>query len=200
VARLQLNKSALSRQTKQLKTYEQFLPSLDLKRRQLMAERAKAVRALAKTEHELKELQAGIERELPMLSNQQVDLTDIAKIKRCEIDEENVVGTRLPRIAVFEIEMRPYGYMAKPHWVDRLALFLRQALELRVRVEVEQRRVKLLNRAVQVITQRVNLFEKVLIPKAREDIKRIKIYLSDLERAAVVNSKIAKRKRARETA
>lgn len=195
MARLQLNKSALSRQTKQLKTYEQFLPSLDLKRRQLMAERAKAVRTLAKTEHALTELQASIERELPMLSNQQIDLTDIAKIKRCEIDEENVVGTRLPRIAAFEIEMRPYGYMAKPHWVDRLALFLRQALELRVRVEVEQRRVKLLNRAVQVITQRVNLFEKVLIPKAREDIKRIKIYLSDLERAAVVNSKIAKRKR-----
>lgn len=42
------------------------------------------------------------------------------------------------------------------------------------------------------VTQRVNLFEKVLIPKAEENIRRITIFLSDQERAAVVRSKIAK--------
>ena len=46
------------------------------------------------------------------------------------------------------------------------------------------------------VTQRVNLFEKVLIPRTREQIRRIRIYLSDAERAAVVRSKIAKRKHA----
>jgi V/A-type H+-transporting ATPase subunit D len=46
------------------------------------------------------------------------------------------------------------------------------------------------------VTQRVNLFEKVLIPRARKSIQRIRVYLSDEERAAVVRSKIAKRKQA----
>jgi V/A-type H+-transporting ATPase subunit D len=53
--------------------------------------------------------------------------------------------------------------------------------------------------AVRRVTQRVNLFEKVLIPRARHDIARIRIFLSDLERSAVVTSKIAKAKRARDT-
>jgi V/A-type H+-transporting ATPase subunit D len=65
-----------------------------------------------------------------------------------------------------------------------------------VRVQVEQRRLALLEEAVKTITQRVNLFDKVLIPRARQNIKRIQIYLSDLQTAAVVRSKIAKRKRA----
>jgi V/A-type H+-transporting ATPase subunit D len=48
---------------------------------------------------------------------------------------------------------------------------------------------------VRRITQRVNLFEKVLIPRAKENIKRIQIGLGELERSAVVRSKIAKKKR-----
>ncbi len=51
---------------------------------------------------------------------------------------------------------------------------------------------------MRTVTQRVNLFDKVLIPQTRENIKRIRIALSDAERAAVVRSKIAKKKRAAE--
>ena len=63
---------------------------------------------------------------------------------------------------------------------------------------MQQRRGALLDAALRKVTQRVNLFEKVLIPRARDNIRRIRIYLGDAERAAVVRSKIAKRKRAAE--
>ena len=43
-------------------------------------------------------------------------------------------------------------------------------------------------------TQRVNLFEKVKIPECMENIRKIQIYLGDATTAAVVRSKIAKRK------
>ena len=47
--------------------------------------------------------------------------------------------------------------------------------------------------AVRRITQRVNLFEKILIPTAKHNIQRIQIFLGDAERSAVVRSKLAKR-------
>ena len=47
MARLQLSKSSLSKQTASLKTYKQFLPSLDLKRQELMAQRARVVQLLS---------------------------------------------------------------------------------------------------------------------------------------------------------
>ena len=48
--------------------------------------------------------------------------------------------------------------------------------------------------ALQKTTQRLNLFDKVLIPEAQENIRYIKIYLSDFERASVIQAKIAKGK------
>ena len=46
------------------------------------------------------------------------------------------------------------------------------------------------------ITQRVNLFEHVLIPTAQANIKKIRTALGEEEMQAVVRSKIAKRKKA----
>jgi V/A-type H+/Na+-transporting ATPase subunit D len=63
---------------------------------------------------------------------------------------------------------------------------------------VYRERIARMQGAVRRVTQRVNLFEKVLIPNAKRDIARIQIFLSDVERAAVVTSKIAKGKRAQE--
>ncbi len=194
MARLALNKASLSRQTQQLKTYERFLPSLDLKRKQLLAERAKAAAALARTKEALRPIDALIAEQLPMVSNAEVDLTDLVRVERVTLGDENVVGTHLPTLESVELEVRDYGFLGRPHWVDRVVRVLRETLELRIQMQVEQERLQLLEVAVRRITQRVNLFEKVLVPRTRESIRRIRIYLSDSERAAVVRAKIAKRK------
>ena len=198
MAKLQLSKSALAQEQKSLKSYQRFLPSLDLKRQQVMAERAKAVRALAETQRAIEELRKETGKKLPMLANRDVDLTDLAKLTSVTIGTENVVGTRLPVLEQIEVEVREYPYMGRPHWVDRTAEVLHEMLELRVRVQIEERRVAMLEEAVKTVTQRVNLFDKVLIPRAKQNIKRIQIYLSELQTAAVVRSKLSKRKSAAE--
>jgi len=196
MARLQLSKSSLSREQRNLATYQKFLPSLDLKRQQLMAERVKAERALAATRQAIETLKRQVGERLRMLSNRDVELTGLVKLTEVRLGSENVVGTRLPTLESIQVEVRPYALLGKPHWVDDVASVLHEMLELRVRVQVEERRVALLGAAVKTITQRVNLFDKVLIPDARKNIKKIKIFLADAEKAAVVRSKISKRKHA----
>lgn len=197
MARLALNKASQTRESKQLKTFERFLPSLDLKRRQLIAVRNEARLALAATQAEIESLQALAAKNIPMLANQKLDLQGLARVTGVELGEENLMGARLPLLLTVSVAIRPYGLLAKPHWVDLVAQYLKSTLELRIRAQVEARRLALLNDAVRVITQRVNLFDKVLIPRTKSNIKRIQIYLSDGERAAVVRAKIAKAKHAR---
>ncbi len=196
MARLQLNKSSLAREMEQLRTYERFLPSLDLKRQQLMAEKAKAVAAIAEMEAKVAGLAQKVGRDVPMLGNASVDLNGLVRLTDYQIGTENIVGTKLPILEKIEVEVRPYSPMAKPHWVDDVARLLHDMLEARLRVQVARQRVEALSKAVDVITQRLNLFDKVLIPTARANIKKIRIYLSDAEMASVVRSKISKRKRA----
>lgn len=198
MARLALNKASLSKQSRQLKTFDRFLPSLDLKRKQLMAEQAREVAAMERTRQDMEALRDRVAAQIPMLANREIELSELVKVKSASLGEHNVVGTRLPILESVEVQVRDYGYLAKPHWVDRLVVELTRMLEFQVQLAVQQRRAALLDEAARKVTQRVNLFEKVLIPRARENIRKIKIYLADAERAAVVRSKIAKRNRAAE--
>ncbi len=197
MARLSLSKSSLSREQRQLKAFKRFLPSLDLKRRQLIGERAKARRRREETLREAEQRTRVIGEHLPMLANREIDLSNLVSISEIHLGEENIVGTRLPVLDRLEVSVAAYARMGRPHWVDAVVEAMRSILELRIRAQVETQRVELLEAAVRVVTQRVNLFDKVLIPKAQKNIKRIQIYLSDVERSAVVTSKIAKTKRAR---
>jgi V/A-type H+-transporting ATPase subunit D len=196
MARLALNKSSLSKLSRQLRTFERYLPSLDLKRKQLMAERARAQAAVQRTLRDMRVLRESIAAQLPMLANHEIELEDLVRLKTVRLGEENVVGTRLPVLEDKVVEVRDYGYLEKPHWVDRVVEALTDMIELQLRLAVERRRGVLLEEAVRKVTQRVNLFEKVLIPRSREHIRKIRIFLSDAERSAVVRSKIAKRKHA----
>jgi len=125
------------------------------------------------------------------------NLASLVCVRKVPLSEENVLGTRLPIIrGELDFDVADYSRLVTPFWVDFLVADLEKLSELRVHLQVRRERVERLDYAARRITQRVNLFEKVLIPKAQENIRRIVIFLSDQERAAVVRSKIAKNKHA----
>ncbi len=196
MAKVSLSKSSLSRQTQQLKSYQKFLPSLDLKRKQLLGERVRAQATVRALEEQLARIRQRVGESLPMLANDGLDLSGLVQVRRVELGRENVVGTWLPKVEQVEIATRPYGYLSRPHWIEPLVELLAASARLRIELRVAEGRVSRLDAAVRTVTQRVNLFDKVLIPETRANIKRIRIALSDAERSAVVRSKIAKNKRA----
>jgi len=198
MAKVSLSKSSLSHQTQQLKSYQQFLPSLDLKRKQLMGERARAQVERRAVDERLAAARQRVAATLPMLANEELDLTGLVRVEQAELGRENVMGTWLPTLGALKVAVRPYGYISKPHWLEPLIEALTESARLRFEALIAERRVALLEAAARTVTQRVNLFDKVLIPQTRENIKRIRIALSDAERAAVIRSKIAKKKRAAE--
>ena len=189
---LALNKTSLKQQRDHLAMYQRFLPSLDLKRQQLIADYQRARDALLATEREIEELLASQQGLFALLGASEQNLSGLAHIDSVDTDEENVLGIRLPVLRGVRFRKAEYSLLAKPFWVDSLVELLQTAARLSIRRLVEHQRVQRLNEAARRITQRVNLFEKVLIPQAQQDIQRICIYLADAERAAVVRSKIAK--------
>ena len=190
--KVRLSKSALQAQRVQLRLYQRLLPSLDMKRRQLTLKHTKARAEYAQAHRTVDELDKKIGRELPMLASGDIDLTGIVRLKKCVLSEENVVGVRLPVLRAIEVEVADYSMMARPAWVDQLVTRLRLAAEQRMRVDVAGRRLQVLSKSLRQITQRVNLFERILIPQAKKNIRRIRIFLGDIERDAVVRSKLAK--------
>jgi len=198
MAKISLSKASLQKEREKLRLYERILPSLDLKRMQLTGQLARAKQELLQTEEEVKSVASRVSEELPMLANKDVGLSGLVEVTFLDVDEENVVGVKLPVLRKVDISVVEYAMLAKPHWVDSYVERLRQMLHLKATVMVAEARVQKLYHAVRRVAQRVNLFEKILIPEAKKNIKRVRIFLADMERAATVRSKIAKAMRVRE--
>jgi len=194
MATITLSKSSLQQQRDKRQLFERFLPSLELKRQQLTAEYKKAMQVLAEAEQGADQASRSLSALLPILGSSSMKLSGLVRIRRLDIVEEDVLGLRLPALRAVEFDTADYALLATPFWVDDLVTCLKEVATYRIRLQVYRERVARMQGAVRRITQRVNLFEKVLIPNAEQNIARIQIFLSDIARAAVVNSKIAKAK------
>ena len=200
MAKPNLSKSGLQKQREDMRLYERVLPSLDLKRMQISGELKRARQQLAEAEAEVEKLNKRVADQLPMLANRAIDVSGLVQVESFQIEEENLVGVKLPALVEVKCTVRPYSMLAKPHWVDVLVDQLKQMVEQKTRVQVAAERVRLLEQAERRITQRVNLFDKILIPTAKKNIQKIQIYLADVERAAVVRSKLTKKMRQQQAA
>ncbi len=194
MAKLRLSKAALARERQQLKLYERLLPSLDLKRRQLTVESEKARRAHRETQAAAQQYETDVGQKLPMVANPNIDLRGLVKLQHVELGTENIVGVKLPVLARVDYDVAEYSFISTPAWVDELITRLQEVIELRLKTTVAAKRVQTLEYAVRRVTQRVNLFDRILIPNAKRNIKKIQVFLGDLERDAVIRSKLAKRK------
>jgi V/A-type H+-transporting ATPase subunit D len=193
MGKLVLSKSGLQKERENMRLYERVLPSLELKRMQLTAELKRARQALVDVQAETESRLRKVAGQLPMLADGEMDLTGLVHVEAIDIQEENVVGVRLPRLVEVRCRVSHYAMLAMPHWVDMLADQLEQMVIQKALVQVTADRVRLLDQAARKVTQRTNLFEKILIPQAKSNIRKIRIYLADADRASVVRSKITKR-------
>lgn len=194
MAKLKLSKQSLHHQQEQLKLYKRLLPSLDLKRRQLTMEAQKAQEEHAAAVAQIDSLETRIGEELPMLADEGLHLRDLVVVKGYKLGEQNIVGVRLPVLESLDCQVAEYSPLATPAWFDILVQRLKDAKMCRLRAEIAAQRLDILRLQLRRITQRVNLFDKILIPTAHRNIQRIRIYLGETERAAVVTSKLAKSK------
>ena len=176
-----------------MRLYERVLPSLELKRMQLTSELKRAGKQLDNAKADEETLKQRVALQLPMLSDREMDLTGLVDVESIDMGEENMVGLRLPTLVDVQFRVASYSMLARPHWTDVLTDRIKQMVSQKVRVRVMTQRVRLLEQSVRKITQRTNLFEKILIPQARHNIRKIQVYLADADRAAVIRSKITKR-------
>ncbi|MDT8406773.1 MAG: V-type ATP synthase subunit D [Methylococcales bacterium] len=195
MSQLNISKQALHKESARLKLYQKYLPSLDLKRQQLLMERNKADRELQTLRERWQRLRKEVEAQLPMLAEPGFPLEGLCTLETMTTESENIVGITVPKLSRLEIHSTHYSLLARPHWLDHAQVLQAEALRLQVEERIAVTRREMLAVALKKVTQKVNLFEKVLIPKSQASIRKIRIYLGDAERAAVVRAKITKQMR-----
>lgn len=190
--RVLLTRLGLKREREKLARYQRFLPALKLRQQQLQMVLRRTNTALEAASERLDIATAAFDAYRVVLGDLAgVDIIALAE-PDIELGSENVAGVKMPTLEEIHFRDVAYSLFGTPPWVDRALLDLRTLNRRRAEVEVLEERRRLLQRELSRVVQRVNLFEKVKIPEAREAIHKIRIHLGDEMAAAVGRSKIAK--------
>lgn len=193
MAVVKLTKSELKRQREALTRFNRYLPMLQLKKQQLQSEILKIHRRIESLAQAIDDLRNKIVLWVDVFA-QELDLTPIVKVKKIKTGLGNVAGIEVSVFLGVEFEPVSYDFLTTPLWVDNALVVCREEISLKSEIAVCHQQIEALKEELRVTTQRVNLFEKIKIPQARENIRVINIYTGELQKAGVVRGKIAKSK------
>ncbi len=202
MAKLKLTKNEQKKQKDSLKQYCRYLPTLQLKKRQLQVVIRQCEREIEEVREEQNKAKAQIDSWIAVYGeNSQFSsahsIGNLISIKEINITRGNVAGVNVPVFNSLEFNDISYDLRSYPLWVDSALFALRDIAKYDAIVSVLEERIRVLDKELRTTTQRVNLFEKVKIPQTKENIRVIGIYLQDQQTSAVVRGKIAKKKMVR---
>ena len=191
--KLKLTKNELRQQKDSLKMFQHYLPSLLLKKQQLQLEILKIHNLLDEIDAEEQELKALLSQWVAVFA-EEVGFEELLRVEEVFTKPGNVAGVDIPVFDKVTFTEKEYSFSEFPIWVDYGIDTVKQMFTLKARRMILKRQIDLLREELRVTTQRVNLFEKVKIPETKGNIKKISIWLGDMQTAAVVTGKIAKTK------
>ncbi len=196
---VKLTKNELKVQKDRLKQFQRYLPTLQLKKQQLQAVVMQVTVQLEQVARQRQAAVAGLDDWVAVFAENdsfpaEKRLETLVRPRHVVCGEENIAGVVVPVFQELSFEDIQYDVADYPLWVDTAAVRLREIARLDALEKTLRRQVELLEQELRSTAQRVNLFEKVKIPEAKENIRVIGIYLGDQQTSAVVRGKIAKKK------
>ena len=196
---IKLTKNEQKVQKDRLKQYQRYLPTLQLKKQQLQQMIMKTRAELEQKEAERVQMIGNLDDWVAVFAENAIfeeekSLENLVQPKTVICRNENIAGVTVPKFVELEFKDISYSVDDYPLWVDTALIKLREIARLDALVSTLRKQEELLEKELRSTSQRVNLFEKVKIPEAKENIRVIGVYLGDQQTAAVVRGKISKKK------
>ncbi len=194
VDKVSVSKTSLLKLKRDQRAYQKYLPSLDLKRQQLRF----AIVGLKSDIRRLTEKITQFQQALPnLIPSSDVDVSDIDQlvaISTIDYELKSVAGVKVSQMTNLTFSQSDSEFTRLPVWGLFYQASLEKYVKLLLQVENLEQQISTLNAALLKVTQRINLFEKLLIPRSEQFISTIELSLGERARESVVVSKLSKKR------
>jgi V/A-type H+-transporting ATPase subunit D len=192
---IKLTKTELRAQQNKLVQLQKYLPTLQLKKMLLQVEVTGAQQEIQELNAAFRDLEKKISSFSSLFSDKQAfDLFPSVKVLEVKKTSENIAGVDIPLFEKVVFQESDYFLFDTPVWIDSGIASLKDLIEIKEKRIVGEEKKRALEKELREVSIRVNLFEKILIPRAQQNIKKIKIFLGDQLLAAVCQAKVSKEK------
>jgi V/A-type H+-transporting ATPase subunit D len=193
MAKIRFSKNELKKQKDNLKRFTRYLPTLELKKKQLLLEIRKIQNGIDQMASAMQEVEKNVSEWAGVFADE-INLTTWIKIKELVTEHGNIAGIDIPVFKDIVFEPIEIDYWNMPLWIDKGMVICKEQIQRQAENQIAEKQIEILRDELRITIQRIKLFEEVKIPEAKENIRIIHIFLGDLQTAEVVRGKIAKSK------
>ncbi len=194
MAKIKLTKNELKSQKDGLKRFTRYLPTLELKKKQLLVEIQNIQKEVERLQAEYEAVEKQVAQWVDVYADDSVDPSDYIEVKELRTGTGNIAGIDIPVFKDLTFDDVEVDYFNTPLWIDAGIKVAKEQAHRQAEWETFQKQQKLIEDELRTTIQRIKLFEEVKIPEAKENIRVIQIFLGDQMTAEVVRGKIAKKK------
>lgn len=193
--KIKFTRTELKQQRDALARFNRYLPVLKLKQQQVQLSILQTRQAFQEKQEAVKETEKTISKYDGLFSDVAgVNYRKLSTPDSVKTSTHSIAGIYVPRFETATFPKDDFSLFSTAPWVDRALEDLKTFNHRTAELHVLQECLDLLTVELKKVMQRVNLFEKVMIPNTQDNIRRIRIALGDQMTAGVARAKIAKAK------
>ncbi len=190
-----MNKNTLAALKIELKEYNTALPVFEMKEQQLK----EVVQTIENTIARLKASIAATNQQtkawVAVMAEETIDLSEMVKVDKVNTKKREIAGVPIEVFENILFKDTEVDLFNTPLWVDAALDVIREQKTNRTLVEIEERNLELLQEELAEARRMKNALKEVFIPETKENIRKIEIYLGDVERLAIGCAKLVKKKK-----
>ncbi|MHA7831524.1 MAG: V-type ATP synthase subunit D [Flagellimonas sp.] len=190
-----MNKNTLAALKVELKEYHTALPVFEMKEQKLKEVVQTIENNVLRLQQAIAETNAKTKKWVAVMAEATIDLSDIVQVNRVITETKEIAGVTIEVFKDLVFEDAEVDFFNTPLWVDAAIETIRDQKTDRTLIEIEERNLALLSEELAEARRMKNALKEVFIPDTQENIRKIEIYLGDVERLAIGCAKLVKKKK-----
>ena len=129
------------------------------------------------------------------MAEEDVELSNLVKVDKVIKEKQEIAGIVVEAFVDMHFEETELDYFMTPLWVDAAIEAVIDQKTKRSILEIERKKLELLQEELAEARRMKNALKEVFIPETTKSIRKIEIYLGDVERLAIGCAKLVKKKK-----
>jgi V/A-type H+-transporting ATPase subunit D len=190
-----MNKNTLAQLKLELKEYKTALPVFEMKEQQLKE-------SVQMVEHSIDRLSKAIEATntstkqwAAVMAENTIDLSNIVRVEKVLTKKKEIAGVTIEEFKDITFRNDEIDLFNTPLWIDSAITAIQDQKTDYAIIEIEKLNLERLHEELAEARRMKNALKEVFIPETKENIRKIEIYLGDVERLAIGCAKLVKKKK-----
>ena len=190
-----MNKNALAALKSDLNGYQDALPVFEMKEQQLKGLVHSIEDGIASLLADIEKTNEQVKDWIAVLAEDGVEASRLVTVEKVITEKQEIAGVTVDNYVDIHFQRAELDELTTPLWVEPAVEAIQDQRTQHTILALEREKLALLREELAEARRMKNALKEVFIPEAIKMIRKIEIYLGDVERLAIGCAKLVKKKK-----